>query len=92
VEPLWIALTVADVSLGVITFLKGKYRFGIVGLLFSIFWIVGAIRLAKPDSWWARRFYPPDSEKRRKADERFEDDARYAARIAERRYADPEEW
>jgi hypothetical protein len=37
--------------------LKGKYVFAGVGLVLGIFAFVGAIRLAKPESWWARRNY-----------------------------------
>ena len=58
-----------SVATGVITGLKGKYGFLAAGLLIGLFWIVGALRLAKPDSWWARRFY--DEEKMRRARERF---------------------
>jgi hypothetical protein len=59
----------ASVVTGVVTGLKGKYGFLAVGLLIGLFWILGAIRLAKPDSWWAKRFY--DEEKMRRARERF---------------------
>jgi len=47
----------------VICFLKGKGGFavlGILGLLLPVIgWaaIAGAIRIAKPDSWWARKHY-----------------------------------
>jgi hypothetical protein len=51
--------------------LKGKPWFAILGvLLFGIFGIVGAIRLAKPHSWWARRFY--GVAKQRRSWDRFE--------------------
>jgi hypothetical protein len=61
----------------VICFDKGKPKFGtlgIIGLLFgglSWFAIIGACRLAKPHSTWARRRYGP--EKMRLALERFAD-------------------
>lgn len=43
-----------------ITWLKGKRRTAIAGLLVSpVLWI-GAIRLAKPTSPWARRYYRGD--------------------------------
>ncbi|HET9254135.1 MAG TPA: hypothetical protein VFO16_02900 [Pseudonocardiaceae bacterium] len=41
------------------TAMKGKWGFFAIGWIFPIFWIVGAIRLAMPDSYWARRFYSP---------------------------------
>ena len=37
--------------------LKGKIAFGLIGLFFPVVSIVGALRLAKPDSPWARRRY-----------------------------------
>ena len=40
----------------VICWLKGKRRLAIIGL-FSAWHVVAACRLAKPESWWARRFY-----------------------------------
>jgi hypothetical protein len=45
-----------------ISALKGKYVFafaGIIGVL-NVLWWVGAVRLAKPNSWWARRYYVGD--------------------------------
>jgi hypothetical protein len=44
---------------------------------------VGAIRLAKPTSFWARRRYEPDGDKMKTAQERFE---RHEARV--RRWQD----
>ena len=41
----------------VISFLKGKPWTGVVGLFIGIAAVIGAIRLAKPTSWWARRNY-----------------------------------
>lgn len=53
----------------VISVLKGRYLFLVLGILLTPFWFVGAIRLAAPGSVWYRRFYGP--EKRARADERF---------------------
>jgi len=50
----------------VICFLKGKPGFGALGILGFflpvIGWvaIIGATRIAKPDSWWARKYYGPE--------------------------------
>ena len=44
----------------VVTALKGKWGFFVAGFLIQLFWFIGAIRLAKPGSWWARRFYEGD--------------------------------
>lgn len=46
----------------------------LIGLLFpGIVWMIASFRLARPSSWWARRFYGP--EKLRRAKERFGTDA-----------------
>lgn len=50
---------------GVVTALKGKWATLVVGLLLGAVWFFGAIRLAKPNSFWARRFY--DESKRERA-------------------------
>jgi hypothetical protein len=50
--------------------LKGKSIFAVFGLFFvSAVGLIGAIRLAKPDSYWACRFY--DDAKCAKARTRF---------------------
>lgn len=57
-----VAITVYVVLLFGINLLKGKFGFafaGIIGVL-NFLWWVGAIRLAKPNSWWARRYYVGD--------------------------------
>jgi hypothetical protein len=41
----------------VVTALKGKPWFLLVGFLIGWCWIFGSLRLAKPQSWWARHFY-----------------------------------
>lgn len=66
------ALAVAiNLVLVVITIGKGKLVTGMVGALVPLLAIVGAIRLAKPDSRWAKRRYKPDSRKLRRSTERF---------------------
>lgn len=44
----------------IVAAMKGKYGLVFLGLLVHPCWAFGAIRLAKPDSYWARRFYGPD--------------------------------
>lgn len=44
----------------IISAMKGKYGMVVLGFLVHPCWAFGAIRLAKPDSYWARRFYGPD--------------------------------
>lgn len=55
------ALVAADVVVlllfAVATGLKGKWATLLLGVLLFPAWIVGGIRLAKPNSLWARRFY-----------------------------------
>lgn len=55
----------------VIASLKGKNGLVLAGLLVggAIVWWIGAIRLAKPDSYWARRYY--DQGKRERSEARF---------------------
>lgn len=48
---------VAPLVLAAINVLKGKVVFAFVGFfLLGIFGWVGALRLAKPNSWWATRY------------------------------------
>ena len=52
-------------ALAVSCFLKGKRFMGIVGLFVPLVAIVGAVRLAKPGSRWARRYGPKKLERAR---------------------------
>ena len=51
-----VALTVLSV---IVCGLKGKYRLALLSVFLPIVPEAGAIRLARPDSWWAKRFYSP---------------------------------
>lgn len=53
-----------------VTLLKGKLVTGLLGIPVTLVAWVGAFRLAKPDSFWARRFYR-DGPKARRSLERF---------------------
>ena len=55
---IWILLSLAfPIGFAVVCFMKGKWVFGVLSLFGLMFFgIVGAIRLAKPDSNWARRY------------------------------------
>jgi hypothetical protein len=59
-------------SISAIAILKGKVVMGVAGMLFGLIGLIGAIRLAKPGSAWARRFYAPGSAKLAKAQRRAE--------------------
>lgn len=61
----------------IICMLKGKVWFGLLGIYITVFALVGAIRVARPGSAWARSRYSATSKKL----------ARATAR--ERRYAHP---
>lgn len=52
-----------NLTLTVICLLKGKIWCGVLGIYISLFALVGAIRLARPGSVWARRRYPAGSRK-----------------------------
>ena len=57
----WSSVGVISVNLllCVICMLKGKVVTGVIGIFVSVVAIVGAVRLAKPDSWWAEHRYGP---------------------------------
>lgn len=59
-----IAVVLAWLSVIVICAMKGKPWFAVLGLLWGIFAIIGAIRVAKPNSFWDRRWYGPDKHQR----------------------------
>lgn len=66
---LGILFTVIGIPAG-ITWSKGQRGAFIFGfLLLGMVWVVAACRLARPSSWWARRFYGP--QKLQRAEERF---------------------
>jgi hypothetical protein len=67
----WHLLCVAS---AVVCFLKGKWTFAALGLLMWPFGVVGALRLARPSSLWARKFYP--QAKQAEADARYPEDRR----------------
>lgn len=67
-----IAVAVAiAVAYSLLAILKGKPWLGLFGLFVPAIALVGAIRLAKPGSPWARRFYKPGSRKLDRARERW---------------------
>jgi hypothetical protein len=67
-----VAITVlVTIAFALVSVLKGKLAFGLIGLFFTPFAIVGAIRLAKPDSPWARRRYRDKPRKMARSRERY---------------------
>lgn len=51
----------------VVTLLKGKLKLGLLAIVFVPLSLVGAVRLAKPTSIWARRLYPEGSRRLRRS-------------------------
>jgi hypothetical protein len=76
-----VIVAVFYVGLAGITLLKGKVWTGLIGVLIPVLLIVGAIRLARPHSPWARWRYHPHKRRGRARLER--------ATRRERRYRDP---
>jgi hypothetical protein len=58
------AVIVLHIGYTIICLLKGKIPTGLIGLAIPIVSLVGSLRLAKPESFWARRFYGPDKHAR----------------------------
>ncbi|WP_407342644.1 hypothetical protein [Pengzhenrongella phosphoraccumulans] len=52
-----IPIVVLHVTYTVVCLLKGKLVYGLVGFFVPILALVGAVRVAKPESFWAKRFY-----------------------------------
>ncbi len=64
------AIIAIHIALVVVALLKGKIWFGLLGIFIVFVALVCAVRLAKPGSPWARRFYKPGSKRLRRAEER----------------------
>jgi hypothetical protein len=73
-----VAILAVDLVLSVICLLKGKITTGIIGTVIGIVAIVGALRLAKPGSWWATRRYAERPRRAARAAHRY--GARYHQR------------
>jgi hypothetical protein len=58
--PSWwssVAVIAVNLLLCVVCLLKGKVVTGVTGIVISVVALAGAIRLAKPGSWWAVHLY-----------------------------------
>ncbi|MDN5919124.1 MAG: hypothetical protein L0I76_29185 [Pseudonocardia sp.] len=60
-----------NVLTALVAVLKGRTVMGVVGLFVPVLSLVAALRLARPGSFWARRFYPAGSRRRQRAEHRF---------------------
>ena len=66
-----VATVVVNGLVAVIALLKGRFLLGLLGLLVPVIALVGAVRLARPTSPWARRRYPEGSSKALRSLRRF---------------------
>jgi hypothetical protein len=82
--PTIIISVLASLTVAAIAVFKGKVFLGVAGMLFPPAGLIGAIRLAKPYSVWAKRRYPEGSPKRIKAERRFERHTRRYQRFQDR--------
>jgi hypothetical protein len=74
----------AALAVSAIAVLKGKIFLGVAGMLFPLLAVIAAIRLAKPDSLWARRRYREGSKKRIKSERRYARHTRRYQRFQDR--------
>lgn len=65
----YLATVVLHLATAGVCVLKGKLATGLIGVVVPIVATVGAVRLATPSSYWARRYYGPA--KRARAEARF---------------------
>ena len=70
-----VALTVAvNLVFALVAILKGRVVLGVVGVFVPVVAVLGALRLARPTSVWARRRYRPGSERLKRSRERYPPD------------------
>jgi hypothetical protein len=74
-----IALTL---GVAIVAFLKGRIMLGAVGLFILPVGLVGAIRVARPESPWALRMYPEGCRRMERAHSRFANPTRLEARVS----------
>jgi len=67
----------------IVAIFKGRIVLGAVGLFILPVGLVGAVRLARPGSPWARRNYPAGGERMTRARRRFERESRLGRRLSD---------
>lgn len=74
--PTWLVSVVVVLNFGqaIVCLLKGKNLVALIGVFMPLVATFGMVRVAKPGSWWAKRFYRPDSRKARRSNARFDAD------------------
>jgi hypothetical protein len=85
-----IASMLVVLAIATVAVLKGKIVMGVAGVLFPLVGVIGAIRLAKPGSFWAKRRYEPGSRKLARATGRYERHTRRYQRFQDRVAGAPE--
>jgi hypothetical protein len=67
-----VALTVVgNLAFALVAILKGRVVLGVIGVFVPVLALLAALRLARPGSVWARRWYRPGSARRRRSDARY---------------------
>jgi hypothetical protein len=66
-----VAVIAVNLLLCVICLLKGKVVTGVTGIVISVVALAGAVRLAKPGSWWAVHRYASRPRRARRAANRY---------------------
>jgi hypothetical protein len=79
-----VAAVAVVLALCLVALLKGRTMLGIAGLVFPPLALLGVVRLARPNSPWARWRYAADSRRMRWARQRFERQARRHQRWQDR--------
>jgi hypothetical protein len=69
-------------ALVVVNLMKGKWGLAVVAVLLGWLSLIGAFRLARPNSYWFRHYY--DDEQRAEAVERF---ARWECKLCKQRFS-----
>ena len=67
-----VGVIAVNLLLCVICLLKGKVVTGVTGIVISVVALIGAIRLAKPGSWWAAHRYATRPRQARRAARRYD--------------------
>jgi hypothetical protein len=68
-----VGVIAVNLLLCVICLLKGKVVTGVTGIVISVVALIGAIRLAKPGSWWATHLYASRPRSARRAASRYDE-------------------
>jgi hypothetical protein len=67
-----VVVILIDIMLSALAILKGKPLLGLIGVFVPFASLIGAVRLASPNSPWARRRYKPGSGKLKRSQARWE--------------------